>query len=203
MSDVALRSKSLPVGSFGRLASGWFGVWCLVATEGSIFAYLIFSYFYLASQAVGQWPPNGVPVLRLAGPNTDHFASKQRCFDLGGAQRSAPGRSGTIAGRHCSSVHLRQRLRRRADYGMAQPIDLANLRNIRLDLFYVDGIPSRPRDRRARDASAFVCMGGARLLQPGASCPTHDRGDLLAFRRRDLASCVRDTLSVSSVRIMP
>jgi cytochrome c oxidase subunit III len=70
MSEVALRSKSLPVGSFGRLASGWFGVWCLVATEGSIFAYLIFSYFYLASQAVGQWPPNGVPVLRLAGPNT-------------------------------------------------------------------------------------------------------------------------------------
>ena len=70
MSDVALRSKSLPVGSFGRLASGWFGVWCLVATEGSIFAYLLFSYFYLASQAVGQWPPNGIPVLRLAGPNT-------------------------------------------------------------------------------------------------------------------------------------
>ena len=70
MSDVTLRSKALPVGSFGRLASGWFGVWCLVATEGSIFAYLIFSYFYLASQAVGQWPPNGLPVLKLAGPNT-------------------------------------------------------------------------------------------------------------------------------------
>ena len=70
MSDVALRSKALPVGSFGRLSSGWFGVWCMVATEAALFAYLIFSYFYFASQAIEQWPPGGVPGLKLAGPNT-------------------------------------------------------------------------------------------------------------------------------------
>ena len=95
MSDVALRSKSLPVGSFGRLASGWFGVWCLVATEGSIFAYLIFSYFYLASQAVGQWPPNGVPVLRLAGPNTVILLLSSAALiwaERTGARRAARGR---------------------------------------------------------------------------------------------------------------
>lgn len=95
MSDVALRSKSLPVGSFGRLASGWFGVWCLVATEGSIFAYLIFSYFYLASQAVGQWPPNGVPVLRLAGPNTVILLLSSAALiwaERSGARRAARGR---------------------------------------------------------------------------------------------------------------
>ena len=95
MSEVALRSKSLPVGSFGRLASGWFGVWCLVATEGSIFAYLIFSYFYLASQAVGQWPPNGVPVFTLAGPNTIILLLSSVALiwaERSGARRAARGR---------------------------------------------------------------------------------------------------------------
>jgi heme/copper-type cytochrome/quinol oxidase subunit 3 len=48
MSDMALRTQTLPIGSFGRRASGWFGVWCLIATEAALFAYLIFSYFYLA-----------------------------------------------------------------------------------------------------------------------------------------------------------
>jgi cytochrome c oxidase subunit 3 len=70
MTDMALRNQTLPVGSFGRRASGWFGVWCVVATEGSIFVYLLFTYFYLASQAAGNWPPGGAPSLQLAGPNT-------------------------------------------------------------------------------------------------------------------------------------
>jgi cytochrome c oxidase subunit 3 len=70
MTDMALRSQTLPVGSFGRRASGWFGVWCAVATEGAIFVYLLFSYFYFASQAVRDWPPGGPPSLRLAGWNT-------------------------------------------------------------------------------------------------------------------------------------
>ena len=70
MSDLALRSQVLPVGSFGRRASGWFGVWCVVATEGAIFVYLLFTYFYFASQSVPDWPPGGLPSLQLAGPNT-------------------------------------------------------------------------------------------------------------------------------------
>ncbi|MEO8308805.1 MAG: cytochrome c oxidase subunit 3 [Pseudomonadota bacterium] len=41
-----------------------------MATEAAIFAYLIFSYFYLGSQADGDWPPMGLPSLRLAAPNT-------------------------------------------------------------------------------------------------------------------------------------
>jgi heme/copper-type cytochrome/quinol oxidase subunit 3 len=42
----------------------------LITTEASFFAYLLFSYFYLASMARGAWPPTGVPALQLALPNT-------------------------------------------------------------------------------------------------------------------------------------
>lgn len=70
MSELALREVKLPIGSFGRKSSGWYGVWTLVLTEAAIFAYLLFSYFYLASQANGDWPMGGPPSLKLATPNT-------------------------------------------------------------------------------------------------------------------------------------
>jgi heme/copper-type cytochrome/quinol oxidase subunit 3 len=63
-------SYSLPVGARGTRASGWWGTVMLVATEASFFAYLLFSYFYLASLARGAWPTAGAPDLTLAVPNT-------------------------------------------------------------------------------------------------------------------------------------
>jgi len=42
---------------------------CVIATEAILFAYLIFSYAYLGTQA-RQWPSGGVPSLRLALPAT-------------------------------------------------------------------------------------------------------------------------------------
>ncbi len=65
----ALR-QPLPIGSIGHHASGWYGTWALIATEASLFAYLLFSTFYLAGRATGPWPPEGLPSLRLALPNT-------------------------------------------------------------------------------------------------------------------------------------
>lgn len=62
--------EALPVGSKGRLSSGWWGMWAVIVTEAALFAYLLFSYFYVGAQQVGQWPPGGVPSLRLAGPGT-------------------------------------------------------------------------------------------------------------------------------------
>ena len=59
----------LPVGSKGRLSSGGWGMWTLVATEAALFAYLLFSYFYIASQTVGAWPPSGPPKLGIALPD--------------------------------------------------------------------------------------------------------------------------------------
>lgn len=60
------RGQPLPVGSKGRLSSGWWGMITLIATEVSLFAYLLFSYYYTAAQTVGAWPPKGAPTLGLA-----------------------------------------------------------------------------------------------------------------------------------------
>ena len=52
------------------VVSGWFGMWWLIASEGALFAYLLFSYYYSLLQVGGSWPPEGPPSLRLALPNT-------------------------------------------------------------------------------------------------------------------------------------
>lgn len=70
MVDIALSSTTLPVGSIGRDASGWWGMLTLIATEAALFAYLLFSYFYIASHAPAPWPPKGAPSLDLAIPGT-------------------------------------------------------------------------------------------------------------------------------------
>ena len=70
MAEMLVASKGLPVGSKGRFASGWWGMVALIATESALFAYLFFSYYYLASHAVGAWPPQGDPDLTIALPGT-------------------------------------------------------------------------------------------------------------------------------------
>ncbi|MGI8403133.1 MAG: cytochrome c oxidase subunit I [Gemmatimonadaceae bacterium] len=54
----------------GGRSSGWWGTVCLIATEAAFFAYLLTSYFYLASRSTFAWPPAGPPSLRLVVPNT-------------------------------------------------------------------------------------------------------------------------------------
>jgi len=63
-------SDVLPVGGTGLVSTAWWGMACLIATEGILFVYLIFSYIYLGSQQAGPWPPFGPPSLKLAVPNT-------------------------------------------------------------------------------------------------------------------------------------
>jgi heme/copper-type cytochrome/quinol oxidase subunit 3 len=67
--SVGLDSRHLLPPSTKEHPAGWWAMVCLIITEGALFAYLLFSYFYLESMAP-QWPPNNVPELRLAGPNT-------------------------------------------------------------------------------------------------------------------------------------
>lgn len=62
--------QGLPTGSRGRLSSGWWGMWTVVATEAALFGYLLFSYFYVAAQAHAPWPPDGPPGLHIALPGT-------------------------------------------------------------------------------------------------------------------------------------
>ena len=74
-----LLDQPLPVGSEGKLAGGWWGILALIVTEGSLFGYLLFSYFYLSSQAEQQWPPDGLPSLLLPGINTAILVASSVC----------------------------------------------------------------------------------------------------------------------------
>ncbi len=70
MTEIAISNRTLPVGSKGHHASGWWGMLALIATEAMLFAYLLFSYFYLASHALGAWPPDGPARLDISIPGT-------------------------------------------------------------------------------------------------------------------------------------
>jgi cytochrome c oxidase subunit I+III len=60
---------ALPVGASGRRSVGWWGMAAVVITEGAFFAYLLFSYFYLASISSNPWPSD-VPGFGLPLVNT-------------------------------------------------------------------------------------------------------------------------------------
>lgn len=83
----------LPAAS-GIHASGFYGVIVMLATEAALFAYLLFSYLYLASQSMNVWPPGGPPSLRLAGPNTVILllSSVAAWWGQSGIERGSPGR---------------------------------------------------------------------------------------------------------------
>jgi heme/copper-type cytochrome/quinol oxidase subunit 3 len=68
--DGALPVDSLPVGGFGRNHVAWWGVLCLIATEASLFAYLLFSYYYIGLQYGPAWLPARHPSLMLSAPDT-------------------------------------------------------------------------------------------------------------------------------------
>jgi heme/copper-type cytochrome/quinol oxidase subunit 3 len=64
--------QSLPVGAMDTRASGWWAMIFTVFTEASLFAYLLFSYYYLAVQphAPGTFPESGPPPLLVSAVNT-------------------------------------------------------------------------------------------------------------------------------------
>jgi len=70
MAEAMQSAQALPVGSEGKRSGGWWGVLALIVTEGSLFGYLLFTYFYLAAQSEQHWPPDGLPVLLMPGLNT-------------------------------------------------------------------------------------------------------------------------------------
>jgi heme/copper-type cytochrome/quinol oxidase subunit 3 len=84
----------LPVDGVGKQATGWWGMILLITTEAALFAYLLFSYFYLGSMARGAWPPSGPPALRLALPNTAILllSSGAMWWAESGARRGEQGR---------------------------------------------------------------------------------------------------------------
>lgn len=59
--DTVIARRQMPVHGSGHGAVGWWAMVCTVVTEAALFAYLILSYFYLASIAEGRWLPGGEP----------------------------------------------------------------------------------------------------------------------------------------------
>lgn len=70
MAEAAYPDARLPVGARGKNSVGWWGMLCLIATEASLFAYLLFSYYFVAVQRGAAWSPEPQPNLKLSGPNT-------------------------------------------------------------------------------------------------------------------------------------
>ena len=70
MAEAAYPDAPLPVGARGKNSVGWWGMLCLISTEASLFAYLLFSYGFVAVQRGSAWSPEPHPALRLALPNT-------------------------------------------------------------------------------------------------------------------------------------
>lgn len=60
----------LVLGSTDARSNGWYGMATLVATEASLFAYLLFSYYYMALQYGREWLPAELPGFGLSLPMT-------------------------------------------------------------------------------------------------------------------------------------
>ncbi len=70
MTEAALAQPRVPVGSIRRRGTGWWGVLTLILTEGSLFVYLLFTYYYFAFQNSGGFLPDKPPSIALSLPNT-------------------------------------------------------------------------------------------------------------------------------------
>ena len=62
--------RTVQLGTGEGRAPGWWAMVWTIATEAALFAFLLFSFFYLGSQSRSAWPPTGPLALELALPNT-------------------------------------------------------------------------------------------------------------------------------------
>jgi heme/copper-type cytochrome/quinol oxidase subunit 3 len=67
---ILSQPEQLPVGPIRRHGIGWWGAGTLIASEGALFAYLLFSYYYLGATNPTGWLLEPAPTLKLALPNT-------------------------------------------------------------------------------------------------------------------------------------
>ena len=67
---VIAAPADLPVGPIRRHGMGWWGAGTLIASEGALFAYLLFAYYYTGATSPAGWVLESSPPLKLALPNT-------------------------------------------------------------------------------------------------------------------------------------
>jgi cytochrome c oxidase subunit III len=71
MVEAALsQPEQLPVGPVRRHGIGWWGAGTLISSEAALFAYLLFTYYYLGATNPSGWVLETTPSLKVALPNT-------------------------------------------------------------------------------------------------------------------------------------
>ena len=60
----------MPLGGTDARGNGWFGMAALVTTEACLFAYLLFSYYYMALHFGREWLPDAMPGFKFSVPMT-------------------------------------------------------------------------------------------------------------------------------------
>ncbi len=65
---TGIPGEVLPEHAEGPRAFGWWGMVWLIATEATLFASLLASYFYLRFRHGVEWPPDGLPIPEFALP---------------------------------------------------------------------------------------------------------------------------------------
>ena len=68
VAETGVPGEVLPETYAGPRAFGWWGMVWLIATEASLFALLIMSYFYLRFRSGPHWPPEDIPAPELSLP---------------------------------------------------------------------------------------------------------------------------------------
>ena len=77
------RSGTLVMEGSGVQSVAWWGMVCVLVTEGAFFLYLLASYFYLASTSTNAFPTHGPPEIRLALLNTCILFASSVTLELG------------------------------------------------------------------------------------------------------------------------
>lgn len=103
-SNMTAMHADLTERSDRHIASGWYGMWWLVITEGALFAYLLFSYVYTLLENQG-WPPGGPLSLTLALPNTIVLLASSVLIVIG-ERAGRRGRSGLELGMLIGAIVL-------------------------------------------------------------------------------------------------
>jgi heme/copper-type cytochrome/quinol oxidase subunit 3 len=70
VTETVLDPGPLPVGPHDHRGPSWWGVISLIATEGALFGYLLFSYYYFDVQLPHSWRPAEPPKFDLSAPDT-------------------------------------------------------------------------------------------------------------------------------------
>jgi heme/copper-type cytochrome/quinol oxidase subunit 3 len=68
LTTTEIPEEALPQRAHGSRAFGWWGMVWLIATEATLFAALIASYFYLRFRSGPLWPPDGIEDPHLGLP---------------------------------------------------------------------------------------------------------------------------------------